>query len=257
VPARTPDTSKLHEKLSRWIAADIVSGRLREGDVVPSAEVLAAEHNVSRTVARETLQALNSAGLITIRHGKRTTVTPVHEWRFLDDLVQEAVASGQVGGKLATDLLETRIALELSAVRWCAERATDAQLAEIHAVASTQVRLAASEPIPLNEVVAADLTFHRLLAEGTGNHVVAQMVTSLRRQLVPTWAMEQLSPAEFRQVAAEHLAVAEALCARDTDKAVEVLQTHFRWSADTTLKRTLPASEHAGIERQLYGRPQS
>lgn len=248
------DTSRLHERLAQQIAIDIVSGRLPQDSIVPAAEALAAEHGVSRTVARETLQALDSAGLISVRHGKRTTVAPVQEWHFLDDLVQTAVSQGQVGSKLATDLLETRITLELAAVRWATERADDARLREILDLARHQVGLVAAEPLPLNDIVAADLKFHSLIAEGADNQVVTQLVTSLRRQLVPTWAMEQLSLEEHQRGANEHLAIAEALQTRDAERSVAEMRRHFRWAADAMLKRSLPDADHAQMDRQLYGR---
>lgn len=249
---RSLDSSRLHERLARQIAVEIVSGKLNQDEVVASAEILATDHGVSRTVARVTLQALSAAGLITVRHGKRTTVAPVHEWRFLDDLVQDAVAEGRVGGKFATDLLETRIALELAAVRWCTERADDDQVSEIVRVAEHQVVLSRQTPPPLNDIAAADLRFHSLLALGTGNHMVAQLVTNLRRQLIPTWAMERLSMSEHKRGADEHLAVAHAIAKRDSDLAAQELRVHFQRTGESTLKRSLPETDHVEIDHRAY-----
>ncbi len=247
------DAPRKHERLARRLAVDIVSGRLAEGEVIPSAERLAADFDVSRTVARETLQALGAAKLINIKHGKRTVVSPVQEWKFLDDLVQEAVGEGQVGGVLATDLLETRMALELSATRWCAERATDEQLQQILDLAEAGLAQTAGERPAVERLIGADLAFHGLIAEGAGNHVVAQLVMNLRRKLVTTWAVERLTAGELHKVAEEHLAVARALSRRDATEAERVMRAHFHWSVDTTLKRALPAREHAAVDRRLFG----
>ncbi len=99
------EQERLHERVARRLARDIVAGRLQEGDIVPPAEVIAKKFAVSRTVGREVLQALSSAGLIDVRHGRKSTVTAAKDWRFLEDLVQHAISREQLAGSLAADLL--------------------------------------------------------------------------------------------------------------------------------------------------------
>nr|MDT0525131.1 GntR family transcriptional regulator [Streptomyces sp. DSM 41633] len=51
------EQERLHERVARRLARDIVAGRLREGDIVPPAEVIAKKFAVSRTVGRDVVQA--------------------------------------------------------------------------------------------------------------------------------------------------------------------------------------------------------
>ncbi|MDX3006558.1 FCD domain-containing protein [Kribbella solani] len=247
----TLQTARLHERLARRLALEIVAGQWSQDEVVPSAEVLAADYGVSRTVARETLQALSSAGLISVRHGKRTVVAPMYEWRFLDDLVQSAVASGRIGGKVATDLLETRICLEIQAARWCAQRASDELLESINETAEDQLRLAKDPAPSMNELAAIDIRFHTLLVQGSDNNVVAQLASSLRRQLIPTWALDQLEPDELVKNAREHLSIAMALQSRDPDAVQKAVAKHFDWAADSMLKRSIPDLDHSEADRRI------
>jgi DNA-binding FadR family transcriptional regulator len=231
------DASRLHERLSRELATAIVVGRLVEAEQVPTAEELAARFGVSRTVGRETLQALASAGLVSVRHGKRTTVAPMHAWKFMDDLVRHAVAQGQVSPKVATDLRETRIALEVSAVARCARRITQDRAQQLREVARQQVILAHQGTPPLNEIAASDLKFHRLIVEGSDNRILLELVNGLRQQLVTTWAMDTLSAAEHQEAAAEHLAIAEAICSRNGRRAAAALRHHLERAVSLAASR--------------------
>jgi DNA-binding FadR family transcriptional regulator len=250
----TLETTRLHERLARQLAIEIVAGRWVQDDIVPSAEGLAEEYGVSRTVAREALQALSSAGLISVHHGRRTTVAPMYEWKFLDDLVQAAVANSRIGGKLATDLLETRVCLEVQAARWCAQRAPDELLVSIKETAERQSTLAKDADSSTNELAAVDLRFHTLIAQGADNNVIAQLATSLRRQLVPTWALDQLSHEELLKNAREHLEIADSLLERNSDLVERVVTRHFSWAADSMLKRSVADLDHGELDRRLRGR---
>ncbi len=52
-----------------------MSGRIGVGEAFPSSEEI-VNYGVSRTVARETVQALAMLGMVNIQHGKRTEVCP-------------------------------------------------------------------------------------------------------------------------------------------------------------------------------------
>ena len=50
---------------------DILSGRLKEGDVLPSQESLFSEFGVSPPALREAIHILETDGLISVRRGQR------------------------------------------------------------------------------------------------------------------------------------------------------------------------------------------
>ncbi|GAA3664111.1 hypothetical protein GCM10022237_25240 [Nocardioides ginsengisoli] len=246
------DSTRLHEQLARELARDIVARRLPENAVVPSAEDLASSYGVSRTVAREALQALATAGLVTVRHGKRTLVAPLSEWRFLEDLVKQAIAREQLAAGLANDLMETRMALEVAAAKLCAERADDEHFEQLERHA--RACLDSYENGTLNpsspQAVADDLHFHRLIAEGSGNQVLVHLVTDIRRELAPTWAIDAMTVPDAIRVWQEHLEIAKILATRDQVKVESVLREHMRHTVDTTIRRALPVQEQDSIDRR-------
>ena len=70
------EPQRLSQQLSTLLAAEIVSGRIGVGEAFPSSEEIVTRFGVSRTVARETVQALAMLGMVNIQHGKRTEVCP-------------------------------------------------------------------------------------------------------------------------------------------------------------------------------------
>jgi DNA-binding FadR family transcriptional regulator len=215
------EQERLHERVARRLARDIVSGRLREGDIVPPAEAIAQKFSVSRTVGREVLQALSAAGLIDVRHGRKSTVTAAKEWRFLEDLVQHAISREQLAGSLAADLYEVRRLVEVAATEMCAVRASDDQLDHIVDMAQ-RMRDAADEhggeTLDVRGRVSDDLAFHGAIAEGSGNLVLSRLVADVHEA---------------------HLAIAKALRARDVGAARREMARHLDWSIGTTLRRAL------------------
>lgn len=93
----------------------ILSGRLRNGDIIPQRE-LAAEIGISTTPLREGLRRLESEGLITLDAHRTARVT-------------------ELRAEEARDLLELRRALDPLAAGLAAERRTREDLAAIRAAA--------------------------------------------------------------------------------------------------------------------------
>jgi len=64
---REPDPP--YQRVAAWLRAEIGAGRLRPGEQVPSATVLAAQFGVSRNTAVRALALLRDEGLIVTQRG--------------------------------------------------------------------------------------------------------------------------------------------------------------------------------------------
>lgn len=248
-------TDRMHERLARLLAREIVSGRMEPGEIFPPSEELAERYGVSRTVGRETTQSLSAAGLLEVRHGRRTIVNAAEHWKFLEDLVKQAISAEQLTGELATDLFEARAVLEVAVTRMCAERADDAHLDRLLERSREMLRVAQNRRISSPEVLAhlveEDRAFHYMIAQGSGNVVLTGMSTDIRRELIPTWALEQLSRKEVVMVARHHLEIAEALRAHDAETAEAEMRAHLKRAVSTTLKRALRPEQSAVVDRRF------
>ena len=116
--------SKLHEQLSAGFCREIVSGRLESGALIPPEPELIATYRVSKTVVRETMQALDRLGLVRLQHGKRSVVRPPEDWDILSQLVQDAYREEGLARSLLNELYAVRFILEPAAARWAAEYAS-------------------------------------------------------------------------------------------------------------------------------------
>jgi GntR family transcriptional regulator len=65
----------LHHQISTLLEDMIASGRLRDGDQLPTEELLRAEYGVSRVTVRRALQSLEARGLLKRQRGRGTYVS--------------------------------------------------------------------------------------------------------------------------------------------------------------------------------------
>jgi GntR family transcriptional regulator len=65
----------LHHQISTLLEDMMASGRLRDGDQIPTEEALQAEYGVSRVTVRRALQSLEARGLLTRQRGRGTYVS--------------------------------------------------------------------------------------------------------------------------------------------------------------------------------------
>lgn len=149
----------------------IVSGELRAGDRLPKEADLAERLGLSRNSLREAVKALSLIRVLDVRQGDGTYVTSLQPEVLLDTMgfVVDLHRDDSV-----LHLLEVRRLLEPPATGMAATKMTDAEIAELRAVL---------EPVDattgLEEVIAADLEFHRRIAAGSGNPVLATLIESL------------------------------------------------------------------------------
>src|SRR6476646_8726526 len=64
----------LSTELMQTLSEQIRRGAMNPGEKLPTESAIMAKHGVSRTVVREAISGLQSAGLVTTRHGIGTFV---------------------------------------------------------------------------------------------------------------------------------------------------------------------------------------
>jgi GntR family transcriptional regulator, transcriptional repressor for pyruvate dehydrogenase complex len=190
----------------------IVSGELGPGDRLPKETVLADRLGLSRNSLREAVRALAMIHVLDVRQGDGTYVTSL-EPRLLLDAMTFVVDFHRDDTVLA--FLEVRRILEPAATAMAAQHMADAQIEELRQL------LAALEDCPTVEaLVANDLEFHRLIAVGSGNSVLASLIHNLSgpttrariwRGLTQVGAVERTRD--------QHIAICEAIAARQPEVA--------------------------------------
>ena len=113
--------ARKHRDVMKILIADIVSGVRPAGDMLPREVDLAAEFDVSRGVARETIRAMEERGLISVKHGKGATINEAEEWDVFDPDVLAATLDSERGSEVLAEYLECRRILEVEAAGLAAE----------------------------------------------------------------------------------------------------------------------------------------
>src|SRR3954449_11935402 len=116
------DRRKLHERVMSDVLAAILQGEYAVGEGLPKEVDLAAEHDVSRYVARECIQALRDRGVLTVKHGRGTTIAPPSRWNLFDGTLLAALSSGQESRATRRDAMELLTLLWPHAAALAAER---------------------------------------------------------------------------------------------------------------------------------------
>jgi GntR family transcriptional regulator, transcriptional repressor for pyruvate dehydrogenase complex len=208
----------LPEEVAGALARDLASGPLRPGDRLPTEQMLVARFRVSRAVVREALSRLKSDGLVVSRRGSGLYVAPPARSFRLD-----AGALADVGA-----VLELRLAVEEAAAGLAALRRTPAGLA---AIARAHEAMAAT-PDWDGAGVAADIGFHRAVAEATGNARFTGFITFLGDSLAEAIRAARAAAREpdgtRRVTIEEHARILAAIEAGDAAAARRAARAHLR-----------------------------
>lgn len=119
-----PQGRRVSDLVHEQLRQEILGGRLRPGDAVPSERLLAERFAVNRHAVREALKRLEQAGLVQISQGGPTRVRDWRESGGLEVLLDLIDDPGELPPQeLVRAVLELRACIGTDAARRCAERA--------------------------------------------------------------------------------------------------------------------------------------
>jgi GntR family transcriptional repressor for pyruvate dehydrogenase complex len=221
--SKVPGPVRLADQVAATLSEEIESGRLAEGDRLPTEVELVKQLGVSRTVVREALSRLRNAGLIEPRQGIGVFVLP-RRTRPLD--LDAADTKAKV-----LQIVEVRRAMEGEAASLAATRATPHDLARMRQALDTIDSAVAAGGDGVDE----DLAFHRSIAESTGNAVMVSTVRYLgdvsRSGIRVTRANEARRNDFIEAVRDEHHAILAAIEAGDPEAARTAARRHMKQAA--------------------------
>jgi DNA-binding GntR family transcriptional regulator len=189
--------------------------RLRQaiarGEMAPAQRLveneLAEQYDVTRASIRAALLDLAAEGLVErIRNrGSRVRVVTIEE---------------------AVEITECRMALEGLCAAKAAEVATDAQLDELAGLGEAMSQAVASgDPVSYSEL---NHDLHARIRDISGQRTAVALLERLNAQLVRHRFQLALRPGRPQQSLSEHLAVIEAVRARDPQAAESAARAHLR-----------------------------
>lgn len=203
----------------------ITTGRLAPGSRLPVEKQLAEQLGVSRGSLREGVRALALMGVLETRQGDGTYVTALDPATLLAPL--GVLVNLQRPGNIVDVMLVRRL-LEVEAAGRAASRITDDDLATAGDIIAEMESLLGEETIAHDAVMEADVEFHRVIAQASGNATLSAMINGLASRTVRArlWRALEEEGVE-RQTQAEHAAILSALTARDPDAARLRMSVHL------------------------------
>ncbi|MBL4676023.1 MAG: FadR family transcriptional regulator [Mucilaginibacter sp.] len=158
---------KLSEQISRKIQDDIVGGRFKAGERLPTEPELMKMYSVGRSSIREAVKALAMAGVLTVQQGAGTTVNADRPSASINDKIRHAKFD---------EVNSVRNLLEKEIIALAVQNRNEQQLADMQQWLTK--RRAAIENNQRQQCMNADIGFHQSIATASGNTVLADLYQS-------------------------------------------------------------------------------
>ena len=218
-----------------YVRREIVAGRLKPGDRLAPERDLARQIGVSRPSLRSGLRSLQAMGVIRARQGSGTYIADGPP-RLGEGPLQFLAA---LHGFTRDEMFEARRVLEVGTAVLAAERADSEQMATMsEEVASMFASL--DDP---QEFLLHDVQFHRAVAAGSRNPVLATLIETLAELVYETRRRTVEHATDLKESAEMHRRIYRAIKARDADRARHEMSEHL----------DLARQAQAGEEKQRAG----
>lgn len=217
VSPATPLLASVLDKLGR----EIVAGTLPEGYIF-TLQAIGERFDISRTVAREAMRALEQLGLVSSSRRVGITVRSSDSWAVFDPtVITWRLQDDNERPRQLRSLTEVRIAVEPIAAHNAAYNATPEQREELIALAAEMRKLGESTFGASPEFLQADMRFHTILLEASGNEMFRALSSPLLKALYgrTEFGLQPESPSE--KALAAHEEVAQAIAEGDGTRAEE------------------------------------
>ena len=202
------------------IKSMIVSGALRPGDRLPKEADLAADLGLSRSSLREAVRALSMVNILDVRRGDGTYVTSLAPPVLLEALtfIVDFHRDDSV-----LEFLQVRRILEPAAAAMAAERIGEPETGKL---ASLLDGLSAETSV--DQLVEADLEFHRQISACSGNSVLYSLLETLSGPTSRARVWRGLTQeGAVKRTLDEHRALLDALTAHDPEAARSWATVHI------------------------------
>lgn len=214
----------LVDRVAHSLVNAILSGAIRPGDRLAESQI-AKQMDLSRAPVREALRLLESSGLVEYRTNRGFFVRVI-------------------SARSIADLYELRIVIETAAVRQLATSNPDAlpglraQVAELHRLAEDGADMMAH--------VTADMQFHRLICEGSGNQRFLQVFDQISNETKLGLLVIGRLYDDPHRMAETHEPIVDAIADGDGERAAGAIDYHIRVAKDMVTETILKQQESVG-----------
>jgi DNA-binding FadR family transcriptional regulator len=181
------------------------------------------QFGVGRPAIREAMQALQQMGLLRISHGERARVINPTPEAIIDQISSAMIMMLATNPRGLANLTEARLMLETGLVRIATRNASLPQIDRL----SELLRALKDARGDSTRFVAVDMAFHGMIAEMSGNQLIAAVTRAMldwlsrfKRDMISVRGAERLT-------IEEHEKIYRAIAAGDPDAAATAMSEHI------------------------------
>jgi len=219
-------TQRASEEVYSRLRSQILAGKFKPGDSLPSERSMMDSLKRSRPTIREALRMLERAGLIKSFHGRDGAVVLSPG---VDSIVQPLEDIISMRKTSEAELLEVRELVEIAVAQWAALRYKDGDGENL-----LRTLIAVRDAVDSDSFFEADIRFHHALATATQNSLCEAMHSALFQlvfEILTTnfFRLTFQRQGELRQeIIHDHQAIYDAVIAGDAEAAGERMREHVR-----------------------------
>ena len=208
---------KLEDRLFRALRNDLLAGRWREGERLPSERALATEFSLNRVTVRAAVARLVGLGLVTVRRGDGIRAAAGKRSGRLDLVTHmlEASTAETVPIQIVRDMLELLRIVATEAVALACERASAEQLAQLSRIAARQVE-AVSDPVAFQE---GDIEFVRAVLQASGNMILELLFNTVEGFYRSRPEIRRILLSDPQTTIARYFAIIALISSREAEQA--------------------------------------
>jgi DNA-binding FadR family transcriptional regulator len=227
-----------YELVAERLLALIGDRKLRPGDAVPTERELTERYGVGRSSVREALRVLESHGVIASSRGGFVVAEASRPFNKSLELLL-TLEEGNLH-----ELFEVRRMLEVETAALAAGSRTRRHLAKLARAIEEMERGLADE----DRYIAADVQFHLVLAEASGNRFVQHIMLAIRDLLRRALSTIYRIPESAARSIDDHRAILAAVEAGDASAARAAMRSHLE-----TVERAIRTALVPASKRQVSG----
>jgi DNA-binding FadR family transcriptional regulator len=209
----------VRERISDKLASLVASGILQVGDELPSERELANLLNVSRETVRGAIQTLAAMGVVAVSQGARTRIVS----RKIDKLKIGVSSQSAINAYDLESVHGARLLIERAVAAEAALHIDEDTLARLEQSLAVQKQIV-RDPV---HFLICDREFHITIYRSSGNPLLADFVTDLYAFMLDQRKVAVSRPGAIKQSYRDHVAIYEALKARDPQAATEAFGRHI------------------------------
>jgi len=200
----------------------INSGVLKPGDKLPAERKMAQEFGFGRTQIREALHKLEFYGIVKTLPQSGSVINGL-DINTLDGLISDVL---NLQSYDFFSLVETRVLLEVNAIRLCAERRTPEDIVKLEKTHANYVKY-----YDTPDRVSHDFAFHRAIAEASHNPVLKAMLMIVIPDIMTIYQRDRICATNVA-ISKEHENMLIAIKEQNGEKAAQVMSEHLQGVLD-------------------------